>query len=57
MIRNGPKRTMFASGEVGLLQMVSELDTERCGNEDAGLPRRVDCEILHRLEKGTKHFL
>ena len=29
MIRNGPKRTMSTSGGLELLQMVSELDTER----------------------------
>ena len=36
MIRNGPKRTISSSG-LGLLQMVSELDTEQCSSEDAGL--------------------
>ena len=37
--------------------MVSELDTEQCVNKDARPPMRVDCEITHRLERGTKHFL
>ena len=37
MIRNGPKRTIFTSGEIELLQMVSELCTKQCANEDAGL--------------------
>ena len=39
MIRNGPKRTISASGGLGRLQMVSELDTERCTSEDVGPPR------------------
>ena len=46
-ISNGPKWTMFASGGLGLLQMVLESDTERCVSEDVGPLRRVDCEILH----------
>ena len=33
--------------------MVLELDTGRCASEDA----EVDCEIPHRLERGTKHSL
>ena len=33
--------------------MVLELDIERCANEKVGPPRRVNCEILYRLEKGT----
>ena len=37
--------------------MVSKLDIEPCTSEDAGPPRRVDCEIPHQLEKGTKYFL
>ena len=41
------------NGGFGLLQMVSESDTERFAGEDVG-PLRVDCEIL--LERGTKHF-
>ena len=35
-IRNGLNRTIFASGGLGLLQMVLEIDTEQCDNEDAG---------------------
>ena len=54
-IRNGPKRIIYASSWLGLLQMVSRLDI-RCAREDAG-PQGVDCEILHWLERGTKHFL
>ena len=56
MIRNGSKRTVSVSGGLGLLQMVSEPDTEQCVSEDVG-PKGVDCEIPHRLERGTKHSL
>ena len=56
-IRNGPKWTISASIGLGLLQMVSELDTGRCASEDAGPLRGVDCEIPHRLERGTRQFL
>ena len=35
-VRNGPKRTISASGELGLLQMVLESDTERCAREVRG---------------------
>ena len=38
-IRNGLKRTIFASGGLGLLQMVLESDTKRCASEDAGHQR------------------
>jgi len=34
--------------------MVSEPDTRRCDSKDAGPPRGEDCEIPHRLERGTK---
>ena len=51
MIRNEPKRTIFASSGLGLLQMVSESDTKQCTSEDAG------CEISYQLERGTKHSL
>ena len=30
MIRKEPKRTIFASDELELLQMISEPETERC---------------------------
>ena len=33
--RESPKRTVFASGGLGLLQMVSELDTGLCASEEA----------------------
>ena len=58
MICNGSKRTISASGELRLLQMVSEPNTGRCASEDAGPPKGVDgmhCEIRHRLERETKH--
>ena len=55
--RENPKKTMFARGGLGLLQIVSELDIGRYASEDAGLRRGVDCEISHRLERGTKHSL
>ena len=54
-IRNGSKRTISANGGLGLLQMVSEPDIGRCASEDAGPPKKVDYEIPHRLERGTKH--
>ena len=57
MIRNGLKRTITASYGLKLLQMVSESDTGQCGSEDAGPSRGVDCEIPHRLERGTMHSL
>ena len=53
-IRNGPKQTISSSDGLDLLQMVSEPDTT---SEDARPPRGVNCEIPHRLEKGTKHSL
>ena len=36
-IRNEPKRIICASGGFGLLQMILELDTEQCVNENIGL--------------------
>ena len=36
VMRNEPKRTIFASGGFGLLQMVWKLGIERCASEDAG---------------------
>ena len=53
MIRSGSKRTISVSGGLGRLQMVLEPVTERCAREDAGPSKRVDCEIPHRMEKGT----
>ena len=57
MIRNGLKGTISACGGLGRLQMVLELETGWCANEDVGFPKEVDSEIPHRLEKGTKHSL
>ena len=37
--------------------MVSETDTGQCASEDVRPPRGVHCEIQHRLERETKHFL
>ena len=39
MICNGSKRTIFASSELELLQMVLEFDTGWCASEDARLLR------------------
>ena len=55
-IRNWLKRIIYVSSELGLVRMVSELVTGWCASEDARPSRGVDCEISHRLEKGTIHF-
>ena len=55
--RESLKRTIYASGGLGLLQMVSEPNTRQCVSEDAGPPSGVDFEIPHRLEGGTKYSL
>ena len=34
MIHNGQKRTIYARGELGLLQMVSKLGIEQIASED-----------------------
>ena len=39
MIHNGSKRTMFTSGGLELLQIVSKPDNGQCGSEDARPPR------------------
>ena len=49
VIRNGPKRTIFVSGELELLQMVLEPYTGRCASKDVETSKGVDCEIPHRL--------
>ena len=63
--------TLFASGGLEPLQMVSKPDTRQCASEEtkprkgwtrgsvpARRPQRgVDCEIPHRLERRTKHPL
>ena len=57
MIHNGSKQTISTSDGVELLKMILEPDTERCASKDVGPSRGVDCEIPHRLERGTKHSL
>ena len=37
--------------------MVSKLNIGQCASEDVRPPREVDCEISHRLEKGTNYSL
>ena len=58
-ICNGSKWTIFASGGLELLQMISELGTKWCANKDGESRRGVDCEIAHRLERGTsaRHWI
>ena len=46
-IRNVSKRTISTSCELGLLQMILELDNERCASENVGPLKVVDCEIPH----------
>ena len=48
------RQTISANGKLGLLQMVSESDTRRSVARML-TPKEVDCEIPHRLERGTKH--
>ena len=48
-VRNGSKQTIYVSDQFTLLQMMLELDTVRCANEDAGPSRGVDCEISYRF--------
>ena len=50
--KGSPKRTISASGGLGLLQIVSEPDIGWCASEDVGPPRGLDCEIPYRLERG-----
>ena len=50
--RESSRRTICASNEFRLLELISESDTGRCANEDIGL-KGVDCEIPYRLERGT----
>ena len=56
MICNGPKRPVFVSGGLELLQMVSEPDTGSVLARTLDL-KRVDCELPHRLERRIKHSL
>ena len=66
--RKSPERKISASGEFGLLQMVSEsdigrwaseeaeprrrVDMRQCVSKDAGPQREVDEGVPHQLEKG-----
>ena len=55
-IRNGPKRIISASGELGRLQMVSEPNTGRCASEDAG--PQGGCTVRSHIDwRGDKAFL
>ena len=56
-MRNGPKRTIFASGRLGILQMVSKPDIEQCVSEDNGPPRGwiVRPHIGWRGEQSISH--
>ena len=65
MILNGPKRTIYFSGGLRLLQMVLESPSEDARPSRGGMwdptsvgernprPSRGDCEIPYRLERGT----
>ena len=46
-------RMDIASGGFRLLQMVSKLGIEQCASKDTESRRGVDCEISHRLKRGT----
>ena len=55
MICNVPKQIISASGDLELLQMVSEPDTKQCANKDARPPRRwiVRSHISWRVNETT----
>ena len=57
MICHGPKRTIFASSEFGLLQMVLKSDTGLCTSEDAMPSRRwiVRSHISWRGERNIPY--
>ena len=57
MIHNEPKRTVFASGGLGPLQMVSESLNRRCASEVTGPPRGVDCEDPTSVGERNEAFL
>ena len=56
-MRNEPKRTKSTSGELRLLQMVLELDTEQCASKDAGSQRGwiVRSHISWRRERNIPY--
>ena len=45
-LRESPKKTIFASGGLGLLQMVSEPNTGRCASEEAELQKGGEHEAV-----------
>ena len=69
-LRESPKRTISASGELRLLQMVLEpntgqctseevesrrgVDTRQCASKDAGSRKGWIWGVPHRLEKGNE---
>ena len=55
MIRNESKWTISTSGGIGPLQMVSNPDTDGMLVRTL-TPKKVDCEISHRLKRETIHF-
>ena len=46
--------TIFTSSGLGPLQMISELDTGRCANEEAELRRGVDTRRCVNKDVGTR---
>ena len=50
-------KTISTSSGLGRLQMVSELDTGRCADENVEPPNGVNCEIPHWFGEGNKGFL
>ena len=50
----GGERAISASSGLGLLQMVSEPDTEWCASENVGPSKEMNYEISHRLERRTR---
>ena len=55
-IRNRLKRKISISGGFGLLQMVSEADTERCVSEDVG-PQEGGFLDPTSIGEGNRAFL
>jgi len=53
--KNLERRTIFVSGGLGLLQMVSEPETEQCTSEDAGPQRGGLCDLTS-IGKGNITF-
>ena len=55
--RESPKRTVSTSGGLGLLQLVSEPDTERCASEEAEHRRGVDTRRCASKDAGPRRGL